>query len=362
MQTARTKNPPALRAPALRAFVAALLTLLGTAGCASEPCVGAACPSTCADATCQDDETPPPTTDGGRFTPCATDATCDTAHGFACVAGECRHACRTHFDCFGIGTCAPLAGSAATYCALLPAPLPAGGYYTTCPSGTECTTPGFVCLGAGVGDLDAYCSGSCSGDVDCPAGFFCDLVRGENDQTENRCVRRSFCAPCETDVDCLALPDGICARDPSGEKTCTRRCDPAAGSCPWGNAAECGVFDPDVGAPTCAHRFGSCKGTGKSCEPCVRAEDCGSGICNSSSFTEERWCVDTTVECDCAGLATNDGVCGGANGCPRSPGGVGMLCYDDPADQQSTAARRCFAGNPAGGIGASPQLGCWKRL
>jgi hypothetical protein len=362
MRLARTKNPPTLRAAAFGALLAGLFALLTAAGCASEPCVGTACPSTCADATCQDEEPPPAPTDGGRFTPCGTDAACDTAHGFVCVAGECRHPCRTHFDCFGTATCEPVAGSDTTYCAPLAVPLGLGGYYTTCPRGTECTKPGFICLGAGVGDLDAYCSGTCGGDVDCPAGFSCDRVRGTNDQTEDRCVRRSFCAPCETDVDCLALPGGICARDASGEKTCTKRCDPAAASCPWGNAAECAVFDPDVGAPTCAHRFGSCRGTGKGCEPCVRNEDCGAGICYGSSFTEERWCIDVTVECDCAGLPTDDGVCGGANGCPRSPGGVGMLCYDDPTNQQSTVARRCFAGNPAGSIGASPQLGCWNRL
>jgi hypothetical protein len=362
MRLARTKNPPTRRAAAFGALLAGLFALLAAAGCASEPCVGTACPSTCVDATCHDEEPPPAPTGGGRFTPCGTDAACDTAHGFVCVAGECRHPCRTHFDCFGTATCEPVVGSDSTYCAPLAVPLGLGGYYTTCPRGTECTKPGFVCLGAGVGDLDAYCSGTCGGDVDCPAGFYCDRVRGTNDQTEDRCVRRSFCAPCETDVDCLGLPGGICARDASGEKTCTRRCDPAAASCPWGNAAECAVFDPDVGAPTCAHRFGSCRGTGKSCQPCLRNEDCSGGFCNGSSFTEERWCVDLTVECDCAGLPTEDGVCGGANGCPRSPGGVGMLCYDDPTDQQSIAAQRCFAGNPAGSVGASRQLGCWNRL
>jgi hypothetical protein len=92
-------------------------------------------------------------------------------------------------------------------------------------------------------------------------------VRGANDQTEDRCVRRSFCSPCETDADCLGVPDRICARDASGDKICTKRCDPAVVSCPWGNASECGVFDPEVGAPTCSHSFVSCRGTGKACEP-----------------------------------------------------------------------------------------------
>lgn len=356
---ARTKNSTTLRAATFGALLAGLLGMLGSAGCASEPCVGAGCPSPCSDPSC-DDGTGETAVLAGRFTPCASDATCDTAHGFSCVTGRCRHACSTHFDCLGTGTCAPLAGSGQRYCEPFAAPLRAGGYYTTCPRGTECTEPGFTCLGAGAGDLDAFCSATCAGDGDCPAGLQCDRVRGENDQIENRCVPRGFCAACETDADCLGLPEGVCARDASGQKICTKRCEPGVASCPWGNAAECGVFDPELGVPTCSHRFGSCRGTGKSCEPCVRPEDCGGGACSGSGFTEERWCVDFDVTCSCAGLPTQSGVCGGNNGCPRSPGGVAMLCYDDPRDQQSSASRRCFAGDPVSSFSGSPQLGCWN--
>jgi hypothetical protein len=387
---ATTKSRPGLR-------VTALVMALAGLGCESEPCIGPGCPSRCIDPTCEDGSGATAAaaggggavggasgtggssgtgaaggsnarggtggtgvSSGGRFTPCTRDASCDTAHGFSCVEGECRHPCRSHFDCVGTGTCAPLAATGQTYCAPFEAPLPAGGYYTTCPGGTECTQPGFLCLGAGVGDLDAYCSGTCAADGDCPAGFLCDRVRGANDQPEDRCVRRSFCHSCETDADCLGLPDRVCARDASGEKICTQRCELGIVSCPWGNASECGMFDAELGVPTCSHRFGSCRGSGKSCEPCTRSSDCGAGICNRSSFTEERWCVDVRVECDCAGLPMEGGVCGGANGCPRSPGGVAMLCYDDPADQQNSAARRCFAGDPIASFGASPQLGCWN--
>jgi hypothetical protein len=365
---AGTKNPLTLRTAAFGALLAGLLGALGSSGCASEPCVGSGCPRVCVDPTCEGGGEIPAAggtggvTGGGRFSPCASDAACDTAHGFSCVLGECRHACSTHFDCVGVGPCEPLAGTGANYCAPLAAALPAGGYYTRCPRGEECTAAGFTCLGAGVGDVDAYCSGTCSGDTDCPSGFFCDAVRGTDNLPENRCVRRAFCAPCATDADCLGFADRICARDASGEKICTKRCDPAVVSCPWGNASECGLFDAELGVTTCSHRFGSCRGTGKTCEPCVRPADCPNGICNRSSFTEERWCVDLTVECDCEGLPADGGVCSGDNGCPRSPGGVGMLCYDNPADQQSTASRRCFAGDPVGAIGASPQLGCWNRL
>ncbi len=40
------------------------------------------------------------------------------------------------------------------------------------------------------------------------------------------CVRRRFCAVCETDADCGNAPNLLCARDASGEKICTQTCDP----------------------------------------------------------------------------------------------------------------------------------------
>src|SRR6478735_7930152 len=42
---------------------------------------------------------------GSQSGPCSSDATCDVAHGFSCVAGECRYPCSTHFDCEGYGLC-----------------------------------------------------------------------------------------------------------------------------------------------------------------------------------------------------------------------------------------------------------------
>jgi hypothetical protein len=172
---AGTKNPPTLRAAALGALFASLLGLLASTGCASEPCIGPGCPGPCGGVRCDDDEPAKTggtsgTVGGGRFTACSSDLACDLAHGFSCVAGKCRHPCRSHFECLGAGTCAPLAETGATFCEPLAAPPAAGGYNTNSPRGTECTAAGFVCLGAGVGDLDAYCSGTCAADGDCPSG------------------------------------------------------------------------------------------------------------------------------------------------------------------------------------------------
>jgi hypothetical protein len=247
------------------------------------------------------------------------------------------------------------------FCEPPPEPLPPGRYYTSCPNADECAEDeGFLCLGAGVGDLDAYCSGPCASDGDCPSGFLCDDVRTGPNTVETYCVRKGFCSSCETDSDCLAVANQVCAKDKSGAKICTKLCDTGVDSCPWGNAAECAIWDSELGVPTCSHRFGSCRGEGKGCEPCVTDADCPLGFCNASSFTEERWCVDLTVDCSCDGLTRRQGVCTGENGCPDSPGGVGMLCYDDPNDQTSTVARSCFAGESSASVLGSPQVGCWR--
>ena len=358
------------------AFVRALVGLVvagaTAAACTSEPCEGAGCPDVCRDDLCTGSAGAPSGSGGSNASggsagtsgalisgPCRSDGNCDTVHGFACVAGECRHECRSHFDCAGRGTCEPLAASGETYCVLSSeAPKP-GEYYSRCPAGNECAS-GFLCLGAGPGDADAYCSAGCEADGDCPSGFYCDEISGADGRPVSSCVRRNFCSPCETDSDCLAVPGQICARDQSGAKICTRTCETGLDACPWGNASVCGVFDAERGVATCAHRSGSCRGEGKSCEPCVRDSDCPGGFCHGSSFTGERWCVDQRVSCSCEGLSSDDGICSGANGCPRTPGNVAMLCYAPSPAQGSPFEFHCFGADANGAsLFASPQSGCW---
>src|SRR5690606_1140591 len=175
------------------------------------------------------------------------------------------------------------------------------------------------------------------------------------------CLPRAFCAPCESDADCLAVPGQICARNRSGEKICTVPCDPRAASCPWGTAAECGMWDDERGVATCSHRFGSCRGTGESCEPCIGSEDCPRGFCAQSSFSGEQYCVDLDAECDCGDDASAAGTCKG-HGCPESPGGLALTCLADGRFPGDPLENRCFAGEVASSmLGGTPQLGCWPR-
>jgi hypothetical protein len=360
-----------------RTLAALLLTGLAVTACESEPCEGPGCPDACSDQLCAE-------TDGGASGgtsgsggtaggssgtgglhagaisgPCQTDTTCDTVHGFACVEGQCRHACRSHFDCAARGTCEPLAGSNETYCVLTGQAAKSGEYYSRCPNSDECAAD-FLCLGAGPGDADAYCSSGCENDDACPSGFYCTEINGADGRQLSACVRRNFCNTCETDADCLGVPGQICARDQSGAKICTVTCQPGVDACPWGNASVCGVFDAERGVATCAHRAGTCRAEGKSCEPCVRDSDCPTGFCHGSSFTGERWCVDQSVECSCEGLKSDDGVCSGANGCPRTPGNVAMLCYAPERPDGNPFEFHCFGADANGAsLVASPQSGCW---
>jgi hypothetical protein len=326
----------------------------------------------------------------GRFTPCAGDSECDTDHGFSCVDGECSYACTSHADCVAVGHCdtRKVDGERKSFCVVdKKAPKP-GGLYTSCPKGTECNDAA-LCLGAGPGDLDAYCSIDCAKDDDCAAGYYCGTLTrppcedncnvkaqpddprcvpsaqigpdaafhcGDSGVQRSVCRQREFCSPCDSDADCLAVPNQVCARDQSGEKICTRLCDTNTRSCPWGNAAQCGNYDDDIGAPTCAHRFGSCHGTGKTCEPCRTSDDCPGGACTSSQFTGERWCINLSTKCHCK-TVDSTGTCDDG-GCPDAPSGLAIQCIGSPTSPLNDI---CYAANSGTDtlLGTSPQTGCW---
>lgn len=328
---------------------------------------------------------------------CEVNAECREDQGEACVEGTCRLPCRSHFDCQGFGECRSGSGSDGTsghFCDLAQ-PEQSGQFYTRCPSGTDAdcdSANGFLCLSAGAGDLDSYCTRDCTDDSTCAAGFACSPMTrppcadncglrgtpkdrhcipsdqigpgkafqcGSRGVTRNVCRPRKFCSTCETDADCLATADQICAKDQSGTKICTELCDIKHPSCPWGNAAACGVWDRDLNLATCAHRFGQCTGTGKGCEPCLKDADCGArGVCTASNFTGERWCVDFSVTCACGADADANGLCAGG-GCPKSPSGLAMTCFDTTPTMPDSGV--CAGANTNSGLlsTSSPQTGCW---
>ncbi len=356
----------------------------------------------------------------GHSEPCAADDDCDTPRGYRCIDGACAHsaaafetcgedsdcqsglscvgglctfACGSHFDCGGLGLCESSARG--TYCEPSDQLAP-GQYYSACPSGpSQCDLENdFICLSYGQGDLDAFCTADCGRDDDCPSGFRCgaasavpcedacgeagspdapgcvpavEIGEGKRYQcgatglVRPVCVKKAFCSPCESDADCLAVPGQVCAKDASGEKICTVPCAPGADSCPWGNAGECGLFDEELGIPTCSHRFGSCHGEGLGCEPCVNESDCPNGFCARSAFTQEQYCIDLTTSCDCDGDEDASGTCRG-HGCPDSPGGPALTCLGVERYDGDPFANHCLGATTQSQLfGGSPQTGCWSK-
>lgn len=337
---------------------------------------------------------------------CAKSSDCDTDQSLGCAGGECTYVgCQTHADCATIGECKATKDAegkdvlactkATTY--------PKGQFGTACPGGAtakECDEANkFVCIGAGPGDIEAYCTKTgCLADADCGAGYFCGTVRtskkpcttacnitgasgtgcvpaadigagkeyscGAISLLRNICLKREFCNDCQTDDDCRAVPNQICASDGKGHKYCTVLCEPAqSNACTWGSAAECKVHDPAVGKPTCAHKFGACTGTGKGCEPCRDDKDCPTGFCSSSDYTGENFCVDLGPSCDCAGFPTSQNVVCQGGGCPDSPGGYKQACYGGTAiTSASVLYKKCYGSDTLqGSKWPYTKPGCWPE-
>lgn len=313
-----------------------------------------------------------------------------------CVSGQCIATCQLHDHCTGVGACSGEAtdsdGALVHYCQPEEFPHAAGQYGAQCLNGNaDCDEAGkFVCFSKGEGDTEGYCSKlGCDDDAACPSGYYCNhdvstrLVPCDaacglvGDPTDPECVpverigdgqdfrctpsglelrscrKRDYCSSCETDADCRGFAGQICALDPSGQKICTNLCDPNGPSCPWGSASVCAVHDQTLGLATCAHRSGSCRGTGLGCDPCVDDSACPNGFCSANSFTGEQFCVDLGDSCVCARGATS---CYGG-GCPDTPSGLQMLCV--PRETNGPPAA-CFGSTVIAGDDTS-QLGCWPQ-
>lgn len=334
-----------------------------------------------------------PTSEPDSSQACEESADCAQTALHHCVQQKCETACTLHEHCGRAGACSgsgtSAEGDVVTYCEQDDFPRAAGQYGSDClTESSSCDAEaGFRCISAGDGDTASYCAqAGCEGDEQCPSGYFCsdnritsrspcepacglvgsaavDCIPSEDigpgkpyDCAEggglvlSLCLKRSFCAACDTDADCRGEPNQLCARGPDGVKMCTVLCAPGQDSCPWGAATECDVFDEDLGLATCGHRFGACKGTGRSCEPCIHDGDCPTGFCAKSGFSGELFCFDSESTCACD---ANEDICVGG-GCPSSPSGKAMNCVSTGDGAPPSA---CY-GAEIDEVAGTP-LGCW---
>ena len=329
----------------------------------------------------------------GQFVPCADDNQCDTARGYSCRHGECRiWGCATHDDCKTVGACLSDPGVPDKYCKVDEVPRGPGQYNSRCPLGDECDAEnGFFCNGVGEGDIDAYCTQwGCEDDSGCPTGYYCttrrsgfpceDLCGLSGDPADPQCItteeferpgsgwscgpyalmrkaciKRNYCITCETDSDCAAFPNQICAKDAGGAKICTTVCDEnILNSCPGGSSSFCAVFDEERGVATCSHRYMSCVGNSEACSPCIEDSDCGAeGICLTIPTSGERLCLDLGFTCTKAA---------GTSDCPDTPGLIKMTCLDaaDGLPPTSPLFQRCYAPDVEPSL-QSTKISCWPK-
>jgi cysteine-rich repeat protein len=301
------------------------------------------CPSTLADASGNTVETacdgtvckpvtelPPP---GGLGGDCAVTGLCDQAAGLSCIEGVCtlpcdslQVGCPEGFTCTSTSTLQGMPG----YCAPNGQGQGPGQYGTSCPTGSaQCDSANdFLCVGP-EGSSDAYCTkkAGCTQDAECPSGFWCGAIRvasGTQDvdfsDQPRACLRRTFCTPCEVDLDCSFQTNGICVPDANGEKFCSLPCTAGTDSCILGTQCD----DVGDGRTACRPDLGSChvdQPTG--CSPCRIDADCGpNALCSASGLGWKpgmSWCMTP-----CGGPDAN-----GKSTCPTAPNGLEMVCLDE---------------------------------
>ncbi|MBI5532758.1 MAG: hypothetical protein HY898_08600 [Deltaproteobacteria bacterium] len=272
--------------------------------------------------------------DGVTGSPCKGDAECAPGYGLQCLAGKCAvkcdgvQYCPDGYECKGIPN-APASGPKG-YCDKKDTDWGAGHYGTECPSGksTVCDSAnGWICVGTlGKG----FCSkkDGCATDDDCPSGYWCGSARigisGKTDidftQQPKVCLKREFCAPCNSDIDCSLQVGAICVPDKNGEGFCTTPCEKETNSCYIG--VEC--KDVGTGVFACVPDVGAChEATPQGCSPCRVDTDCGqNAICADGDFgykTGMSWCMTPCGPKDSFGKAT----------CNIAPNGLEMMCMDE---------------------------------
>lgn len=140
-------------------------------------------------------------------------------------------------------------------------------------------------------DPNAYCTGACQTDAECPLEFRCAV---DYDMAK-KCIRRELCSECVVDANCpKEFPVCIPTKDGSS-RYCSKPC--AYRSDCGGNQNTAYVCDYTTSAAgdsilACIHRFGACVGQGNICDPCRVKADCekSGSTCFNNAASGERFC------------------------------------------------------------------------
>lgn len=292
---------------------------------------------------------------------------------------ECRLTCDMQVGPTGCPSGYRCFGAPVSYCqALVPqTPAAQGQWGTSCNSleGVEAAgcdnANGFYCHFDDRNDPNAFCTRmDCQTDRECAGGYYCGSANvippGRRDKreigvTQKRCLKRTYCSPCSTDVDCGPADDGtkqFCVPGANGDGLCTKACTKDTNCA---DEATCRDFGDD--RKLCYPNAEVCVGDGNLCSPCRSDADCaaGGGACVKSRYSTEKTCtVPSKVTCK-LGNETTPSVFD----CPEAtpPGSaansivscVGEVYSEVPENQCSGLVR--FARSEDGGY----QIGCYAR-
>ncbi len=297
-------------------------------------------------------------------TACKSNGDCNVA-GQVCAGGICTHACLginnqcpIGYDCYAVGTSTMLTCNKASY------KVDAKGAPVL--FGKDCSTDDNVCANTGdpnpapqcrkaedprnlgkplTADPNAYCTGTCNADSDCPFFTTCST---DYDGVK-KCKLRGQCAPCKYDDACnsgsLSSKNYACVPTADGKDSyCTKVCGSdkdcpgAAQALPYLSCLPGQDLNGVVGS-FCFHKFGACVGAGEICDPCRTKDDCAkTGTnCVTNDQTGEQFC---TKRC------TSDAVCAGPNNatCDNTDpmGNDYMVCTGDSSAHQNPAMLSCW--------------------
>jgi hypothetical protein len=226
---------------------------------------------------------------------------------------------------------------------------------------------GFWCNGESPTDGNAYCTHfNCTADSDCAGGYYCGTINQyPNVVSASRkigvvvkaCVKRDYCAPCRSDVDCLPVNNAPshCVADKNGSAICAPECTSDKGC---NTEAFCGTLS-GLNSKVCYPRAGVCVGDGGLCAPCHSDGDClkdkVQGVCVRGEFNTEKSCAVPSVKpCpDAMGMAVS-GACDGITSEAPAPSKVG--CYGG-VDFQSLPKNYCHGYVP---FSTSITPGCYS--
>jgi hypothetical protein len=198
-------------------------------------------------------------------------------------------------------------------------------------------------------DPNAYCTGSCTNDQDCPLPMKCDV----DYDGVTKCLKRNVCDPCKYDENCgysagvFASEFTACVPTKDGSdfycsKPCgtQKDCPGAAKMSAWMVCDSSTDTDGNSGM-FCLHWFGACVGNGQICDPCRSNGDCtavagtkcvdnpygfysypftGEKMCNKGCASDASCAGPNMDTCDDTDLPTNANPLGTSTG----------MCTDDP--------------------------------